>query len=713
MKPQRNAIIIGLAAAVLLAIVAWVVGRGIRSPAQVAADTAPPGASLITVPVERQMLSTEVIVRGTVRYGSPRAVVLASSTLKPNSSIVSRPPRLGGNLREGSLAMAVSGRPVFVLRGTQPMSRDLGPGSVGPDVRQLEQALSRLGFRPGAVDDRFDTRTEKAVVAWYAKAGWTPFGATDAQLEQLRVARTAAGAAHDAVLQARLAVETAARNATPAEVSQARLDAATAADAIDAAALTLSTARSKVEAARDTAARLTALAAGPSIAARVQADIAAADADVASKQAALDTAIDTQTETQRRLDQAPPDLPPADLEALRTAQRQAAAAVPVARQGVEAAKAAAGAARAAAPASTDQAQADARGANRDARLAEAEQVRALRALTTSKRQAALAQERVIALTSRADTRLQRQIVSAAQSMARRADADVARLAGKVGVQVPADEVVFFPTLPLRVDAAGPRRGDIASGRVMTVTSSQLAADSSLTINDAKLVRVGAPVTIEEQDLAIKVRGTVTQVAGKPGTNKVDPTRVYFEVTPKQAPVRLVGASVKLTIAVKTTKGKVLAVPLSALSVGAGGGSRLQVHRGGSKTEYVAVVPGLVANGLVEVRSEAPGKLRAGDLVVVGLGGVVAPSASGVSGGAGGPGPVQGGTTTGTGSGGAGAGTGTPPGVGTSPGTGTETVPGGGPAQGTSTSTVPGAGTTTGTAPAGGATTGTGGGGSTP
>lgn len=713
MKLRSNTLALGLAGAAVLAGVAWLVGRGIRSPAQIAADTAPPKPSLITVPVERRSLATEVIVRGMVRYGSARAVALAASSLKPGSSIISKPARPGLKLHEGSVAMSVSARPVFVLRGAEPMHRDLGPGTAGTDVRQLEEALARVGFSPGAVDGRYDAATEQAVTAWYQKGGWTPFGATDAQLDQIRVARTAAATANDAVLQAELAVQTAKRKATPVEVSQARVDAATAADGVQSARAAVVTARTKAEAARDTAAHLAAVAAGPGIPAKVQADIAAVDADVASKQAALTTATDAQAEAQRRVDQAPPETPPADLETLRTTLRQAIDAVPVARQALEAAKSASASARASAPSAGDQAGTDARAAARDARLADAERVRANQTLVAAKRQAALAQARVTSLTSPGDTALQRRMVAAAQSTSRRAAADVATLATKAGVQVPADEILFFPTLPLRVDTVKLKLGDTAAGRVMTVSSSQLTADSSLAINDAKLVRVGAPVVIEEQDLGIKVAGTVTRVADKPGTDKAEPTRVYFEVTPKQAPARLVGASVKLTIAVKTTRGAVLAVPLSALSVGAGGSSRVQVDRGGGKTDYVPVVPGLVANGLVEVRPATADALKPGDLVVVGSGGALAPGGSALPGGvpAGGPTP----TTTGPGAvtiPGATGGAGTVPGTGTTPGsstvTGASPTPGSGAVPGTSTS--PGAGggsgTSTDSVPATGASPGT-------
>ena len=63
--------------------------------------------------------------------------------------------------------MSVSGRPVFVLRGAQPSHRDMRPGSSGPDVRQLETALARMGFSPGPVDGRYDGATARRRRGWY------------------------------------------------------------------------------------------------------------------------------------------------------------------------------------------------------------------------------------------------------------------------------------------------------------------------------------------------------------------------------------------------------------------------------------------------------------------------------------------------------------------------------------------------------------------
>src|SRR4249919_298421 len=181
---------IGLAAVIVASGIGWFAGRQIQSPAEIAARTAPPKASLIAVPVEERTLSSEVVVRGTVRFGAPQSVSLPTSPLKPGKSIVSTAPVKGAELTDGAVAFTVSGRPVFVMEGAQPAYRDMAPGTVGTDVQQLEAGLLRYGFDPGPIDGVYDQQTEAAVAAWYQSAGYSPFGPTD---EQLAASSTAQG----------------------------------------------------------------------------------------------------------------------------------------------------------------------------------------------------------------------------------------------------------------------------------------------------------------------------------------------------------------------------------------------------------------------------------------------------------------------------------------------------------------------------------------
>lgn len=611
---QRLALVV-LGAVMALAIVGWVAAKQIRSPAQIAADTAPPKASPITVPVLKRVLSSEVIVRGTVRYGAPQDVVLGTSRITNGSNIVTRRPRRNEILKKGSVAMMVDGRPVFVLPGAIPMHRDLHPGLRGADVRQLERDLKGLGFNPGPVDGVYDSATGAAVSAFYLHKGWDPYGLTDVQRDQLRTAESAAAAADDAYLNALHTARLAREGAAPADIAQAKIDAGTARDAAAAAALALENARTKLSSARDQAA--SAQKAVQATRLETWRDQQAADADVAAKRGALQTAMDDERVARVRRDDLPPDASAGDREAAAAAVRQAQESVARAQSDVNVAQVAAASARATRLSALSRARSDAARAADDVRDAAAELARARTGLEVARRQATLAAQRARVLAQPApDTGTLDAITASARQEAGRARAALGRLAAENGVQVPADEILFFPTLPLRVDAVQAKRGATVNGRVMTVTNSRLAVDSSLSISDANLVRQGNTVAIEQQELGIKAKGRVTRVADKPGTNKVDPTRVYFEVTPAAAPLSLVGTSVKLTISVKSTHGPVLAVPASALSLGGDGSTRLQVRRGG-RTRLVTVVPGLAAAGLVEVRPTVNGSLSPGDLVIVG------------------------------------------------------------------------------------------------
>ena len=163
-----------LAAIAGAAAAGWVAGRQIRSPADIAARTAPPEASLITVPLESRVLTSDVVTRGTVGYGSPVVVTLPASTTKTGNRIVTVAPKEGVEVGEGGVAFAVSERPVVVLQGDKPMYRDLAAGARGDDVRQLEGALSRLGHNPGPKDGIFDTATLNAVNSLLAITGYGP-----------------------------------------------------------------------------------------------------------------------------------------------------------------------------------------------------------------------------------------------------------------------------------------------------------------------------------------------------------------------------------------------------------------------------------------------------------------------------------------------------------------------------------------------------------
>jgi multidrug efflux pump subunit AcrA (membrane-fusion protein) len=131
--------------------------------------------------------------------------------------------------------LEVAGRPVIALNGGLPTYRTLRPGSTGPDVTQLEEALSRLGLHPGAVDGRYDSATGAAVAALFKRAGYEAPKPPESATQALETARAALQAANAAVTDAETALATAQAGATASELLAAQAEVNAAQRALDEA----------------------------------------------------------------------------------------------------------------------------------------------------------------------------------------------------------------------------------------------------------------------------------------------------------------------------------------------------------------------------------------------------------------------------------------------------------------------------------------------
>ena len=567
-----SAVLLAVAAAAALALVA---GSRIESPADAAARTAPPVPSPILVPVEKRVLGSSIVTRGTARFGVPQPVSISPSTLKLSAGLITLLPARSAAVAEGGVLLSASGRPVFVLQGEAPAYRDLVPGLSGEDVRQLEQALARLHFDPGPVDGHYDQQTGAAVARWYKAKGWEPFGPTKDQQAAIRALERESGDAGKAALAAAATVAA----AGPA------IDAARAAAAVSART-----------AAAEVAAKLAELR---GVEAGRETDLSLALLSERAKAEHANTAAETDLAAQIA-DEAFISLDPRQPETTRMAAK---AKVELARAAarktrLEGTTAVLAAERAAAQAGgkVDLAEAAVTTAHLAGKAAQVEGERLVRAAQDAQKLAEF------------DARL-------ANERARQFGADLALARQKLGVQVPVDELVFIRALPVRVEEIKAAVGAAATGPVLSVTDNQLSIDSALALDAAPLVKPGMKVLIDEQALAVNATGVVQTVAGTPGTRGADGFHIYFEVRVDPTPVRLEGFSVRLTIPIKSTQGAVTAVPISALSLAADGTSRVQVQDKGA-LNYVIVKPGLSADGFVEV-TPMNGKLEPGQLVVVG------------------------------------------------------------------------------------------------
>lgn len=178
--------------------------RLIVSPAEAAADAAPPAAGPITVPVESRVIANGVTIRGDARYDDPAQVRVEAGDLGGPAVVTGHVPEIGTTLEAASVALEVAGRPVIVLTGALPTYRTLSSGVSGPDVLQLKAALAALGIGAGdAASDRYDAATADGVVALYRRVGYEPPAASAALKASVDAARVALTQSQDALATAK------------------------------------------------------------------------------------------------------------------------------------------------------------------------------------------------------------------------------------------------------------------------------------------------------------------------------------------------------------------------------------------------------------------------------------------------------------------------------------------------------------------------------
>ncbi|WP_412749917.1 hypothetical protein [Krasilnikovia sp. M28-CT-15] len=143
----------------------WAVASQARTPAQRAAEAAPPPASELTAVVEEGPLSDSFTVEG--RLGRRAQVTVEGPAASTGRSVVTDlPVKLGGRVHNRQLIAVVSGRPLIALEGSFASYRDLHLGDEGPDVRQLRRALGLSG------KDTYDRATAASVARLYGAAGY-------------------------------------------------------------------------------------------------------------------------------------------------------------------------------------------------------------------------------------------------------------------------------------------------------------------------------------------------------------------------------------------------------------------------------------------------------------------------------------------------------------------------------------------------------------
>jgi peptidoglycan hydrolase-like protein with peptidoglycan-binding domain len=167
LRVRRRWLLLGAVGVAAAAVVAIVASRG---------GSSKPGgtASVTTAAVERRDLVSREDVSGQLDYAD-------KSTLAGQvQGTLTWLPTAGAVVHRGGRLYRVDDEPVVLMYGSLPAWRALSAGvSDGPDVRQLERNLERLGYDPGTVDDHFSSATTAAVEKWQGALRLSKTGVVD------------------------------------------------------------------------------------------------------------------------------------------------------------------------------------------------------------------------------------------------------------------------------------------------------------------------------------------------------------------------------------------------------------------------------------------------------------------------------------------------------------------------------------------------------
>jgi peptidoglycan hydrolase-like protein with peptidoglycan-binding domain len=177
---QRRGLIwlaLGVVLAVGAGIGAWLWANGASTESSVA--EAKPVA---TAEVTRTALTATEIWDGTLGRGTPFTVTAQGAgsssqseqegaTVEQGQETITRLPDQGETVERSDELYWVNERPITLLLGAIPMYRNLAPGDSGPDVKQLEANLAKLGYDGFTADNQYTSSTATTVRNWQDDIG--------------------------------------------------------------------------------------------------------------------------------------------------------------------------------------------------------------------------------------------------------------------------------------------------------------------------------------------------------------------------------------------------------------------------------------------------------------------------------------------------------------------------------------------------------------
>ncbi len=168
-------ITIGVLASLALATVAFILGSHIKSPAQAAATAKPPPLTTITVPIQKEILKSEVTFRGNVVETNPISITPPTIGAGELPVVTGDYVKAGDKVGLGSVLLAISDQPIILMQGTIPAFRNMQYQDQGSDIAELQNNLVELGFsigndKPGV----YGVGTAKAVKELFSSLGFQP-----------------------------------------------------------------------------------------------------------------------------------------------------------------------------------------------------------------------------------------------------------------------------------------------------------------------------------------------------------------------------------------------------------------------------------------------------------------------------------------------------------------------------------------------------------
>jgi multidrug efflux system membrane fusion protein len=188
-------------------------------------------------------------------------------------------------------------------------------------------------------------------------------------------------------------------------------------------------------------------------------------------------------------------------------------------------------------------------------------------------------------------------------------------------EVPLSEVMFVPRLPAQVIKLGGHVGSVVSDSLVTLSLGSPSVKGQLNPAFGPLVHPGMHVTITTQGSPATVHATIASVGRKAQTSKSISGGLYYPMRiklHKPLPRSMgPGQNVILSIQAAHSDGPMLAVPEAALFGGQDGRDYVSKVTGPASTVRVLVTVVTEGDGLVGIRPEPAGALKAGDQVVTG------------------------------------------------------------------------------------------------